>query len=501
MTPTIGTIRRHIIKILLGISTLLLTVFLVLNVIQIYNEEYDNFEGITQTVNNVLVQHIRGYVYENDTEQLKFSRESVTSKYIKQLLILDNDGNVIAGPPEMMHRSYALFPELRRADGHVLDDYDRHIILTSFDILDVPVGYLVLEPDLSVYRKAVKNKLTLLAFYGLITLLVIFLASYIIANSISRPIELIVRKLQTATEDLPLSFPLQKQSEFEFLVESIAAKHNALLQLNRSLKTEVDRQTHSLQRLNAELKQRIAEEIEKSRQKDQQMLQHSRLAQMGEMISMIAHQWRQPLAAISSTINMLLLRIETDRLDPQLCNDRLHKIADFTQHLSQTIDDFRSFFQTNKEKNSGTLETVVEEVLQIIRISLHNKSIEVVTDFACNRRFAFYTNEIKQVLLNLVKNAEDALLDRRIVSPWIVLSTREEGAYAVLEVEDNAGGIDPAILEKIFDPYFSTKTAKDGTGLGLYMSKTIVRDHNGGTLTASNTQNGALFTIKLPLEP
>ncbi len=270
-----------------------------------------------------------------------------------------------------------------------------------------------------------------------------------------------------------------------------------LLNVQYILADEVKAKTLELQELNTVLEQRVEEEIEKNRTQEQMMMQQTRMAQMGEMISMIAHQWRQPLAAISATTNTLILKNTSGKHEVDLFDNRLNRIADYSQHLSTTIDDFRNFFKKDKKREETTFEAVMENVLGIIQISLENKNIKVVTDFRYNKRVKIYAGELKQVILNLIKNAEDAVLETRVKDPEIRLYTSEENGSIVLRVEDNGGGIDEAIMEKIFDPYFSTKEAKDGTGLGLYMSKIIVEEHCGGTLSVKNSSSGAVFTIAM----
>jgi len=244
---------------------------------------------------------------------------------------------------------------------------------------------------------------------------------------------------------------------------------------------------------NEKLEKTVKEEVEKNRQKDQQIIQQSRLAQMGEMISMIAHQWRQPLAAISSTSAGLKLKAQLNKLDNKTTIELTSRISDYSQHLSSTIDDFREFFKTNKEKKETQYTSVIKSVMDIVKISIANKGIELVEELESEVRFNTYPNELKQVVLNLIKNAEDILLDKKIEGAKIIIKT----VGNKLIVSDNGGGIPEDIIDKIFDPYFSTKTKKDGTGLGLYMSKTIIEDHCGGKLTVSNNEDGAVFQIEL----
>ncbi len=251
---------------------------------------------------------------------------------------------------------------------------------------------------------------------------------------------------------------------------------------------------------NKKLYLRVKQEVEKSREKDKHMLQQSRLAQMGEMLSMIAHQWRQPLTAISATSATIKLKCKLNKIDKQQILEFADKISSYSKHLSNTIDDFRDFFKTNKEKTETSCVEIIENVLNIIQISLDNKNITLKKDFKCQSSFITYPNELKQVILNLIKNAEDVLIDNNIKDPCISLKSYRENGYITLEVEDNAGGVPEDIIDKIFDPYFSTKLKKDGTGLGLYMSKIIIEEHCNGKLSVKNSKYGAVFKISLPPE-
>jgi signal transduction histidine kinase len=218
---------------------------------------------------------------------------------------------------------------------------------------------------------------------------------------------------------------------------------------------------------------------------------------MGEMISMIAHQWRQPLAAISATSSNLSFKLMMDEYDKELYENEIELISDYSQHLSKTIDDFRSFFKEDKETQLISLKKVIEDTLNISKVSLENKNIELITKFEDHKEIQTYPNEVKQVVLNLIKNAEDALLENNISNPKISVSIEQDMECSIIKVKDNAGGIPEDIIQRIFDPYFSTKLEKDGTGLGLYMSKTMIEDHCNGSIDVKNYDNGAQFTIKL----
>ena len=255
-----------------------------------------------------------------------------------------------------------------------------------------------------------------------------------------------------------------------------------------------------IKRLTNTLQEEVKHQLEQIREKDKQLMHQSRMAQMGEMLSMIAHQWRQPLAAISATSASLELKAGMNRLDNETAQQKARDISDFSQHLSSTIDDFRNFFKPNSKKIETHYDELMTSVLQIMATSIKNKNIELIQDLNCRGRFMANPNEIKQVILNLIKNAEDALIEKQIKNPTIKISTYKENNKHILEISDNAGGIPKDIIVNIFDPYFSTKLKKEGTGLGLYMSKTIIEEHCNGELSVSSSKEGAVFRIAIDKE-
>jgi len=230
------------------------------------------------------------------------------------------------------------------------------------------------------------------------------------------------------------------------------------------------------------------------------MIAQSRQAAMGEMLSMIAHQWRQPISVIAMGANNMIADIELDEINPEEFKSDAQDIIKQTQYLSKTIDDFRNFFRPNsKQMESIYLDEVIENALKLIGKSLENHDIRVKKDFTQQTyRLYTYPRELLQVFLNIFTNAKDAFDERAIEKRVITISVKEVDDTIILCLEDNAGGIDEAILSRIFEPYFSTKDVKNGTGLGLYMSKTIVEKHLQGVIKAYNKNEGACFEIELP---
>jgi len=263
------------------------------------------------------------------------------------------------------------------------------------------------------------------------------------------------------------------------------------------LRKNLRKTNKELKELNEHLEDRVREEIEKNRAKDRQMFCQAKLAQMGEMLSMIAHQWRQPLNTIAVNSTKLELKIMMEKYDRDFFYKEIKSTLNIVKHLSDTIEDFRNFFKTDKEKHQISYEVIIERALNIVGVSLQSDGIELKKELNCNRIFSTFQNELEHVLLNLIRNAQDALIDREIKNPIVTISTSCENNKNILEIKDNAGGIDEKIIDKIFEPYFSTKIQKDGTGLGLSMSQTIIEKHCNGKLTVSNNKDGAVFKIEI----
>lgn len=251
------------------------------------------------------------------------------------------------------------------------------------------------------------------------------------------------------------------------------------------------------------VKEEINEEMrlrEALEDKEQIMIAQSRQAAMGEMIAMIAHQWRQPVSVIAMAANNIIADVELDTLDPENCSRQADSILKQTEHLSQTIDDFRDFFRPVKEVEETTVETVFAEAVELMGKSLEHFGITLQVMPSKSRPLKTYARELLQVFINILKNAQEALVQHRETGREIMVWVAEGGPLVSVNICDNGGGIDNALIGKIFDPYFSTKSAQEGTGLGLYISRTIVEKHLHGTIRISSDAGRTCVTITLPSE-
>jgi len=252
-----------------------------------------------------------------------------------------------------------------------------------------------------------------------------------------------------------------------------------------------------LEELNKKLEQRVKEGIKSNRKKDSIMIHNSKLAQLGEMMGLIAHQWRQPLSAISATASGMQIKFELDSWTPEYVESSLTHIEEYVQHLSDTINDFTDFFKPSKKKESIMIRDIIKKALFIMSPLLTKESVLVIKKYGSENRVETYPNEVVQVVLNLLKNAVNAQLKHEIKNPEIYINEYIKNNKNIIEVSDNAGGIDEAIIEKIFEPYFSTKNSENSMGLGLYMSKFIMVDSCGGNIEVENIEDGVKFTITL----
>ncbi len=247
------------------------------------------------------------------------------------------------------------------------------------------------------------------------------------------------------------------------------------------------------------LEDRIKDEIKKRVQKEQLLIQQSKLATMGEMIGNIAHQWRQPLSEIGAILMNLEVKYEHNELDEESFYRILNECNIILSHMSNTISDFQNFFKPSKKKTKFSLKEACESASFIISSSLKHNSIDFLVNIDKNSEVYGYPREFSQTILNILSNAKDVLIARKIKNPFIKLTIKTGKHYAIVDIEDNGGGIKENIKDRIYEPYFTTKHAKAGTGIGLYMSKVIIEENMQGYINFKNTKQGALFRIKLKL--
>ncbi|WP_052435255.1 sensor histidine kinase [Sulfurospirillum cavolei] len=245
---------------------------------------------------------------------------------------------------------------------------------------------------------------------------------------------------------------------------------------------------------------RIQQEINERTRQEQLLIQQSKLAAMGNMIGNIAHQWRQPLGEINALLMIIQVRRHFEDFTEEFLNAKIEECNRITEYMSNTISDFQNFFKPSKAKEIFDVTHACERASSILQASLKYHSIEFRLEKSEGAQVLGYPNEFAQAILNVLSNAKDVLIERQIEAPYIAMSVKNGKRYTLIKIEDNGGGIAAEHIERIFEPYFTTKHAKQGTGIGLYMTKMIIENNMNGIINVSNTNYGALFTIKLKRE-
>nr|WP_321265813.1 PAS domain-containing sensor histidine kinase [uncultured Sulfurimonas sp.] len=281
-----------------------------------------------------------------------------------------------------------------------------------------------------------------------------------------------------------------------FYKQELLKKEKELEELNKTLELRVWHKTKELEELNKTLEKRVVDEVAKNEEKQRVMFLQSRQALLGQMLANVAHQWRQPLTELSLTLFGMKKAAKNSE------EDELTKLysesKSIIKNMSETIDDFTNFFNPQKEKHPFNVSDSINEALSLLSKVLDAQMINVKTDLK-DLKVLGILNELTQVIINLIKNAKDAFLSNSILIREISITTKKEENYAIIEIKDNAGGISKENLEKIYEPYFTTKHQSKGTGLGLFMSKMICEQGMNGFLDATSKKGITIFVIKIPL--
>ena len=258
---------------------------------------------------------------------------------------------------------------------------------------------------------------------------------------------------------------------------------------------DLEKENQKLREEISDLKRKISSEIKKS---NKVIFQQSKMASLGEMLGNIAHQWRQPLMELSSITMELQAKVELlGKVSNKEIIQTVEKSNDIIKYMSQTIDDFRNFFAKDKKRVQFKISEQVSSAINMINSSLKKYDIKLEIIVIKNSSIVGFKNEYSQVLINILSNAKDELVRRKIKDPKIILRIGEDKDRSVVEIEDNAGGIKIEPIEKVFEPFY-TKNKVNGTGVGLFMSKLIVENNMDGRLLAKNTNKGAKFIIVVP---
>ncbi len=299
-----------------------------------------------------------------------------------------------------------------------------------------------------------------------------------------------------------LLFLYKNKNQTLILNQSVKEKTKSLTKLNK----ELEENKQQLQLLNENLEKKVKEEVSKNRDKDRVLFEQSKMAALGEMIGNIAHQWRQPLSAISTGVSSMQLQKELNLLSDDDFQNNCRSINKNVEYLSKTIDDFRNFIRGNSKKESFNIKESIQSFLSIVSSYTKKDNIDIILDIE-DIQITGLQNELNQCLINLFNNARDAMSDKK-VEKYIFITVFKQNNELKIEFKDNAGGIKESILDKIFEPYFTTKHQSQGTGLGLHMTYKLIVEGMDGKISVRNKSyiygnkeyEGAFFDISIPLD-
>jgi len=417
----------------------------------------------------------------------------------KQIYLANQDGYYIYHPDSRktfgfdLNRDYKITDDFDLSkDRYFKDDYafaytKIYLNADQYIILALTITDKFLLQQSKEYQQ--KLFLYMLLISSIIALTLLIFVRYLIA-----PLLTLTRKAKDIANSDTGNVSFEKVKSNDEIGELSKSLHTMLTKLQESKKEvekKVQERTEELNKLNENLEQLVAEKTKENITQLDLLQQQSKLASMGEMIGAIAHQWRQPLNELSIAIQNLKYDYEDGLVDEKYVDEFIESSKKIILFMSTTIDNFRNFYRTDKTKEYFDVKEAIETTVFLQQAQLHNNNIEIEIrgeSFEVNS----YKNEFQQVILNLINNAKDALLEQKIKDAKIIIEIKDK----TITIKDNAGGIPADIVDRIFEPYFTTKEEGKGTGMGLYMSKIIIEKNIKAKLHVTNTQDGAEFRIE-----
>ena len=382
-------------------------------------------------------------------------------------------------------------------------------------------GWLHIDVSLIEYDKKIEQMYLQFIFLAIFMLITSIFLSYFIAKMVAKPIVSLNNvSNEIARGNLSIRANITTNDEIGILaktynkmLENLENSQNELKNSRNKLELRVQERTKELEDVNSKLEEkskllkelndgleeRVKEEIRKQQKQEQLLIQQSKLAAMGEMIGNIAHQWRQPLNALSLVLQNINFAYEMDDLSEEFMHKSMDKANLLTNTMSKTIDDFRNFFKPNKQEVEFFISDAIKNAISLIESTFQHHNITIESKINDDANIKGFPNEFSQVVLNILNNAKDAIIENNIGSGKVLINVEKIDNKATISVIDNAGGIPNDILEKVFNPYFTTKEEGKGTGIGLYMSKNIIETNMNGKLLVENIENGAKFVIIVPI--
>jgi len=470
----------------------------------IYFEKRSNemMINISKVVKDLVTQEILGVI----TIQVSMGaiQELISNKLINgngiALLNLNNNQYLYKSSTiDKFSDSFDVFSKKKRVSYNVIGKDDDYIVLEKdYNFNRLKMKIIIANSSENVFFDI--NE-TFMENIQLLLIIIVFLTivMFLFINYLLKPLKRLQKKIQQLSKEISSEENLEENKNLNEL-ESIKQHFYFFIKL-------INLERNKLEEYNKNLTLRVEEEVRKNKEKEELLAHQSKMASMGEMLENIAHQWRQPLSIISTSASGLILEKKLKNISDEEEVSRLNKIVQTTQYLSETITSFRNFFRQDKNKTNASLKDICFQALNIIESKFKNKNIEIITNINDLNLYT-YDGELTQVIMNILTNAHD-VLEKSSYKKFIFIDIYQENKNAIITIKDNGGGIPEDIIDKVFEPYFTTKFKSSGTGIGLYMSQEIITKNIGGTLQVknetfsyeNNDYKGASFTITIPIVP
>ena len=467
-------------------------IFLIIDIFYVYTKTQNELESELYDLNTYVAKTVEKQIsrdfFNYNYTKVKYVLDSYINRMIEDIIILNKDSYIFA----QKNKDGIEFKKLENFEK-IKDNSNKFEYVYEMKLSNKTTGFIVVKNNQKLYLKDFKKDLEqiVILIFSMIIVLVIVLYSF--NKIVIRPIKILTEDINKKELDESLEMNYKNNDEIGYLSTIFEKNHNRVIDLNKDINKELE----NIKSMNMTIKKQ-----------ETLLSEQSKMAAMGEMIGNIAHQWRQPLSLISTASTGAKLQKEMDCLSDEQLNKALTAINDSAQYLSTTIDDFRSFFNPKDDREKEFyISNTISKTFHLINAQFTSKEIDIIQNIE-NYRLISIENELVQVLINILNNARDALLTKEGQKRLIFINTYQKDKVSYIKILDNAGGIEKSIINRIFEPYFTTKHQSLGTGIGLYMSKEIIHKHLNGNLSVSNEKytyegveyTGASFTIGISLD-
>ncbi len=446
-----NSLSRRIVLIiafvLLVLNIILYVIIIGLNKSTLYDMEREKAQLIAKTYAPML--SIQLYLGMNDKVE-KLAKQILVNKNVLQVRVLSSNQIIYSSPSINKIEAIAVVE-------NIYEPATKNVI-----------GTIEMIYSVDNYKELLSRNLKIMALFLIVFVLVFIGFSWYIQKQLN-PLYKLSLLLGTYRSDSDMVFPYGQKSDEIGLISRALTNMNKRLQIER----------------------------QKVQQNEQLLIQQSRQAAMGEMIGNIAHQWRQPLNTLGLVLQNLHFEYQMETLNDDFMDHSIDKGNKLIKNMSKTIDDFRNFFKPNKIQENFKVVDIINNTIELIDASFKNVDIKIKTNLDDSIELIGYPSEFSQVILNILSNAKDILVEKKESDRVVQISIYKKDKCCTLEIEDNGGGIPDDIINKVFEPYFTTKDEGKGTGIGLYMTKTIIESNMKGTIRVENSEFGARFIIEI----